>query len=78
MSKKESKREDFPVGNVISFSNWNKPVELARHGKRERYDNDLKMFQESSAKTAQVSVTDVKLDSLSSALKARYNKTGFI
>lgn len=66
-----------PEGKVLSFSNWDKKVEIVRHGKRERYDDDIKAFYNSSAKSAQVSVTDVTLDSLAAALKDRIEKLGW-
>ena len=72
----EMSEEKRPKGKVLSFSNWDKAVEIVRHGKRERYDDDIKAFNRSSATSAQVSVSDVTLDSLAAALKNRIGKLG--
>ena len=68
----------YPKGDVMTFSNWDKKVEIVRHGKRERYDKDIKAFYNSSAKSVQASVSDVTLDSLAAALKDRIGKLGMI
>jgi len=68
--------EKRPKGKILSFSNWDKEIEIVRHGKRERYDEDIKAFNKSSATSAQVSVSDVTLDSLAVALKDRIDKLG--
>ena len=69
--------EKRPKGKVLSFSNWDKEVKIVRHGKRERYDGDIKAFDKSGATSVQVSVNDVTLDSLAVALKDRIEKLGW-
>ena len=73
---KRMSEEKRPKGRVLSFSNWDKEVKIVRHGRRERYDSDIMLFNKSNATSVQVSVSDVTLDSLAVALRDRIEKLG--